>query len=193
MKTIEKTLPEGYNEDFHIDARNKKTGIILTVVSTFVVLLSVAVALLTVKETEIDFPEVLYIAALFIVIMIAYVVLHELVHGAVYKIMTKEKLTFGMSWSCAFCGVPNVYVYKRTSILSLMMPVTVFSAVFIALAAIFYSVSPALYIIFVILEGYNLGGASGDIFMLYILLFKYKGIETLMRDTGPEQWIYIIK
>ena len=123
--------------------------------------------------------------------MIAYIVLHELVHGIAYKSLTGEKLTFGMSWSCAFCGVPNIYTYRRTALISLTAPLIVFSVIFIAIAAVLYFVSPIYYLIVSFLFGLHLGGCSGDIYVTILFLTKFKDKSTLMKDTGPEQFFYV--
>ena len=193
MKNFEKELPQGYEEVYHFDARAKKEGIILNTVASVVIAAFIAIAFLTVKALEFTYSDLIIGGISFIVIMLAYIVLHELVHGAVYKLMTKEKLTFGISWSCAFCGVPNVYVYRKTAIIALVMPFLVFSVIFVTLAAVLHSVSNVFYMVFITLEGFNFGGASGDLCWLLMFLFKYRDKTTLMRDTGPEQFIYIKK
>ena len=119
------------------------------------------------------------------------IVLHELVHGIAYKTLTGEKLTFGISWSCAYCGVPNIYTYRKTAIISVMAPLVVFSVLFVIALAILYSISPLYYLAVAFVFGMHLGGCSGDIYVLYLLLTKFKNKKTLMRDTGPEQFFYI--
>lgn len=193
MKNFEKELPQGYEEVYHLDARAKKEGIILNTVALVVIAAFIAIAFLTVKALEFTYSDLIIGGISFIVIMLAYIVLHELVHGAVYKLMTKEKLTFGISWSCAFCGVPNVYVYRKTAIIALVMPFLVFSVIFVTLAAVLHNVSNVFYMVFITLEGFNFGGASGDLYWLLKFLFKYRDKTTLMCDTDPEQFIYIKK
>ena len=51
----------------------------------------------------------------FLVSLVLYLVLHELVHGAVYKALTHQKLTFGFTLTVAFCGVPDVYTSRKTA------------------------------------------------------------------------------
>ncbi|MCQ2122483.1 MAG: DUF3267 domain-containing protein, partial [Fibrobacter sp.] len=70
-------------------------------------------------------PAVFALAA----VMLVYIVLHELVHGAVYKLLTGQKLTFGFKASVAYCGVPDIYVYRRTALAALLAPFVVFDIV----------------------------------------------------------------
>ena len=193
-KTFEKELPEEYKEVFHLDARNIKFGIIFNAIALLVTIIVtvIAIALLALGNVSISIGANLLVAYIVLMVsMIAYIVLHELVHGIAYKSLTGEKLTFGMSWSCAFCGVPNIYTYRRTALISLTAPLIVFSVIFIALAAVLYFVSPVYYLIVSFLFGLHLGGCSGDIYVTILFLTKFKDKSTLMKDTGPEQFFYV--
>ena len=118
-------------------------------------------------------------------------VLHELIHGAAYKKLTGEKLTFGMSWSCAFCGVPNIFTYKRCALISVLAPFVIFSLIFIPLTVALYFVDTHYYLLSALLLGLHLGGCCGDLYVSLLLLFKFKNKKLLMRDTGPEQFFYL--
>ena len=52
---------------------------------------------------------------IFIAAMLLYIVLHELTHGIAYKLTTGRKLTFGFTLSVAYCGVPDIYVYRKAA------------------------------------------------------------------------------
>ncbi|MBQ8323185.1 MAG: DUF3267 domain-containing protein [Clostridia bacterium] len=202
MQNVFSELPENYEEVFHIDARNKKTGLIFNLVALipFAIVLAIvrptarldaaAKALLALGFGQYMLRMGIYLLA-FVGSLIAYLILHELTHGVVYKAMTKRKLTFGMSWSCAFCGVPDAYVSRKTAIAALIAPFTLFTLVFLPLTIVFAFVDPWLYLLFGLLLGLHLGGCSGDLYMTYLLLFRYKNKALLMRDTGPEQWLYL--
>ena len=127
----------------------------------------------------------------FIVAMLAYIVLHELVHGIAYKWLTGEKLTFGISWSCAFCGVPNIYVKRRVALIACAAPLLVFSVIMLPLTVLLYFVDPLYYLLSALVFGLHLGGCGGDIYIILLMLFRYRNPETLVRDTGPEQTIYV--
>lgn len=197
MNAFEKTLPDGCKEVFHIDAREKRTGVILTLWSLVLMVLPMVgfVAAALKKSTLPDlFGSSRMAAALFVyaVSSLMYIVLHELLHGAAYKILTREKLTFGISWSCAFCGVPNIYVSRRTALISLLTPFTVFSVLFLGGACAAYMFGDTLLFLTIgLLFSTHFGGCVGDLYMALLLLFRFKDQKLLMRDTGPEQFLYL--
>lgn len=195
-KTFEKDLPEGYKQVYHLDARQAKFGIIFNTIAVlvFAVVAVIAFAVLHYSGVELSFligAETMIAYLVFMLLMVVYIVLHELVHGIAYKSLTGEKLTFGMSWSCAFCGVPNIYTYRKTALVALTSPLIVFSVIFIALTVVMYFVSPIYYLVFAFLFGLHLGGCSGDIYVTILFMTKFKNKSTLMRDTGPEQFFYV--
>ena len=195
MKTYEKELPKGYQQVYYINAANKKTGTIFTIASFIPMLIMMLIVFSTAKKGTLSnfaTPEGMLVWLVFAIVMFAYIVLHELVHGIAYKALTKQKLTFGVKWSCAFCGVPDIYVYRTTALIALLAPFVVFSIVFLGLTIYFGVVSSIWYISFGIIFGVHLGGCCGDLYMTYLLLFKYKDSALLMRDTGPEQFLYLI-
>ena len=193
-KSFERELPEGYRQVYHLSATNVKVGIIFNLIAMVIFVLVgfvAAVPLFFKKDLLLDFSVLsvwLYIA---IALMLVYMVLHELVHGAVYKMKTGEKLTFGLSWSCAFCGVPNIYVYRKTALAALVAPLILFTVIMLPLAVAMYYVSIYAYAAVVMVFAMHLGGCAGDAYMTILLLSKFKSNTMLMRDTGPEQFIYL--
>ena len=118
---------------------------------------------------------------------IIYIVLHELTHGLFYKIFTKQKLTFGVSLTYAYCGVPNIYVRKKETIIACLSPLIIFSIIFLTL--IFILPPNYINLSIIILFSFHFGGCSGDIYLSLILLTKYDK-DTYIKDTGPTQYIY---
>ena len=193
-KNYEEILPEGYKEIFHIDAKEKKTGLVLTLFSLVLTVIPLAVLLpicFLTKEFEFEFSyqTSLYLFGLALA-LILYLVFHELVHGIAYKALTKQKLTFGISWSCAYCGVPNIYVYRKASMIALIAPFTVFSLLFGGLLIWFYYLNGILFFLMSLLFSIHVGGCIGDLYMFTLFIFKYKDKSLLMKDTGPEQFLY---
>ena len=47
------------------------------------------------------------------------------------------------------------------------------------------------YIGFSFILALHLGGCIGDGYLAFLLLTRYKDKEILMKDTGPEQFIYV--
>lgn len=121
----------------------------------------------------------------FLLALIAYLVLHELAHGAAYRTLTHQKLRFGISPSAAFCGVPDIYVYRRTALISLLTPFVLFIPVFLIPAFLLPNAWDKIYVLF--LFAMHIGGCSGDLYDTALYLFKFKDPATLMQDTGPKQ------
>ena len=195
-KNYELDLPSGYKLVKHIDAKDKKTGIIFNLIAFLVLIVVMIVSFIAVNNNggltfDIDPGTYLIGLLVFFLVMIAYIILHELVHGIAYYALTKQKLTLGLSWSCAFCGVPNIFCNRKTALIALVSPLITFTVILIPVTIILFSVNSLVFIASSFILGLHLGGCSGDIYMTILLLFKYKDKDTLIKDTGPEQYIYV--
>ncbi len=211
---FERELPEGYVLAKHIDAKRLSFGVIFNLIALVIWIAVTAVGVLIFRAAFSGEPnENASISAISRLICngilmgliptLAYIVLHELAHGWAYKRRTGEKLTFGLSWSCAFCGVPNIHVYRGSALLALLMPLAVFTPILIVLAALCLVMAVRLdgdfvsrlfsvmYFALVFVFGMHLGGSSGDGYVTLLLLSRYRDKRTLVRDTGPEQYIYV--
>lgn len=187
-------LPQGYREVYHLNAKSAKWSIIFTLGS-----LVMALAVILPCVLAVDYGGVLswssYGTAIALIVLcvciIAYIVLHELVHGIAYKAITGSKLTFGITLTVAFCGVPNIYVTRKTALIALLAPFTVFSVLFVALAVWLYFIGSVYYAVVIVLLGLHFGGCVGDLYTAILLFTKYRDSRLLMRDTGPEQMFYL--
>lgn len=198
MENYYHELPQGYREVMVVDAKdNKKVAVAFTVFSFVLGAIAFIPILLNLngsfrsvingENSKTVFITYLVAVAAFII----YLILHELVHGAAYKALTHQKLTFGLTLTVAFCGVPDVYTSRRTALIALAAPFVTFTVIFIPLIIWLHSVNQLFYLFAGILFALHFGGCIGDLYMMYILLFKYKDPRTLMNDTGPKQTIYI--
>ena len=187
----EESLPEGYSEAFAVDANDKKTDMRLQVAAmiTVAVLINVFFFIYALPRLGriADGFTILKCAA-FVIAYPLYIVLHELTHGLVYKLMTKKKLTFGFDLSSAYCGAPEVYTYRITSLLSLFAPFTVFSVIFILL--FFIIKEPFSRTMILLLFTLHISGCAGDLYGIGLFLFRFKSPTTLRRDFGPKQVYY---
>ena len=195
MKNFEKELPEGYREVYHINALDAKVGLIMNLIAGVIIIGLIILGLIPIfiGAMPFDISSTDYLIALMALIpgMIIYMVWHELMHGVAYKLLTGEKLTFGMSWSCAYCGVPNIYVYRRASLISLLAPFVVCGVLLTAATVILAFVNVYAYLALLILTASHFGGCVGDLWITFLFLFKLKDRSILMRDTGPEQTFYL--
>ncbi|MCQ2399101.1 MAG: DUF3267 domain-containing protein, partial [Clostridia bacterium] len=179
--------------------RKKKTVLFLTLASLGLTAIPFVICILMTdfnllfdKIAETDLMICMLVLISFTIAIIAYLVLHELVHGVAYKALTHEKLTFGLSWSCAFCGVPDVYVSRKTALVSLLAPFVVFSVLFLSGATVAYLVGdPIAFLYLGILFAIHFGGCVGDLWMTVLLSFRFRDKRLYMRDTGPEQFLYL--
>lgn len=190
-KKFEKELPQGYEADFTVDAENKKTAVLMNVAALVITAILIVASYFLIKPT--DFLENFRVSRYFIVVgvLFVYIVLHELVHGIAYKLMTKQKLKFGITFSAAFCGVPDIYVYRKTALISLLAPLTVFSVLLILAAVLLKNEWDKFYAL--ILFSIHFGSCSGDIYDTFLYLTRFKDSSVLMRDTGPKQTFYVLK
>ena len=69
----------------------------------------------------------------------------------------------------------------------------IFTILLVPVTAALYFVDPLSYLLSAFLLGMHLGGCCGDIYLILTLLFRYRDPRTLVRDTGPEQTIYVPK
>lgn len=201
-------LPEGYVADKTIDAKEIKFGVLLNIAAAVIMIASYIIvdlivagritfqeAFFSVFEPEKEkVAEFIFRAFLPIIIilpsMVIYVILHELLHGAAYKILTRAKLSFGITWSAAYCGVPNIYVGKKTAFFALLTPFSVFNVIFIVLIVL--TKTAPLGILPRIMFAMHLGGCAGDLYVTALLIFKYRG-DVLTQDEGTKQTFYARK
>lgn len=187
----EETLPEGYREAMVVDAGNRDLGSRLTKATALANMILFAAIFLFYAGPRMDrisagfsvFKVLGLIAAYFV-----YVLLHELVHGIAYKLLTGKKLTFGVQPPVAFCGVPGIYAYRITALLSLFAPLTVFSVLFAA--AFFLAGDPFTRLMILCLLALHLSGCVGDLHNIGLYLTRFRDPSVLRSDTGPKQIYY---
>ena len=210
-RNFERKLPEGYELAKYIDARKPMFGLVMNGIA-LLVLLAIAVinfALIAAVTGEGVFSNYSTVKSLGFggvfgtILSFVYIALHELVHGYAYKKKTGEKLTFGMSWSCAYCGVPDIYVYRKPALFAVLAPFVFFGVLFlgltvVSLAVIAFTGNLAVlnvfcfvYVAVTVLQGMHVGGCSGDLYVALLLCRRFADDRTLVRDTGPEQFFYI--
>ena len=188
---FEFAIPERYQEIYHIDASDKKTAIKMTLGALAILVVMIALLFVCADLSKFDFSRILLYDGIWIAAMLVYIVLHELVHGAVYKALTHQKLTFGITWSAAFCGVPDIYTYRRTALLSLVAPLTIFTIILLPLTIWLRFVDMGWYLVCGMVFAVHISGCIGDMYVTRLFLKKFRDPRTLMRDTGPAQWMYV--
>ena len=194
-KKFEKELPEGYELVYHISATERRTAIKFNLAALVIMIGTFLLGLipLLIKggiEYALGQTETVITLLIFFAAMILYVIAHELVHGIAYKAMTGQRLTFGLTLSCAFCGVPSIYTYRRVALIALLAPFTVFTVLFLGLSIGLLAVHPLYYLCALWLLAMHVGGCVGDLYMSWLCFTRFRARDILIRDTGPEQFIY---
>ncbi|MBQ3492941.1 MAG: DUF3267 domain-containing protein [Clostridia bacterium] len=187
------TLPDGYDSVFHINAKSTKTGLALNLSALILAFIVMYLLTLLVDLSVIFTTHPLVLCAVFSGVafsLLIYMILHELLHGIAYKLTTGRKLTFGISWSCAFCGVPDIYVTRKTALIALLTPFIFFSVLFVV-ALIFFIHNRLIFLAIGFVFAMHVGGCAGDLFVFLLLLIKFRSKNLLMKDTGPEQTFYL--
>lgn len=189
MMAVE-ALPEGYREFYSVDLQKNKK------VSLFVNLLAVIIAVLLAVPMHFFVPIFSLfsmdngIVAYFIrfvslmVLIVAYMVLHELTHGVAMKICGTKKIKYGFTGLYAFAG-SNDYYGKKSYIFIALAPVVLWGVV---IAIINPFVSTEWFWVVYMLQIINLSGAAGD---LYVTV-KFSGFpkDILIRDYGVGMTVF---
>ena len=187
-KSYETELPEGYSEAYTVDAKKGKTVLLMNLACFAITAAVIAIAWLIIKPKNYFENYDFLHSIIFIVAMLLYIVLHELTHGAAYKLTTGRKLTFGFTLSVAYCGVPDIYVYRKAAMTALLAPFFVFIPVFLIPSFLFANAWDKFYCS--VLFAMHIGGCVGDLYDTILYIFKFRSPDTLMRDTGPKQTFY---
>lgn len=187
-KSFETELPEGYREAYAINAKKGSTMVLMNLICLVVTAAVIAVVWLIIKPTHFFEDYSFLQSIIFIAVLLLYIVLHELTHGVAYKLTTGRKLTFGFTLSVAYCGVPDIYVYRKTALIALLAPFFVFTPIF--LIPIFFFANAGDKLCCAVLLAIHIGGCVGDLYDTLLYLFRFRSPDTLMCDTGPKQIFY---
>ena len=188
---FEAELPSGYVQVYHIDAKSKKTGLVLNLVSLIImaIVMVIAVSLLSLRRGSAEKEErsliiygVTYVV--FLISMIAYIVLHELVHGVAMKLCGTKKVKYGFTGLYAFAGSTDFYG-KGAYIFIALAPVVFWG---IILAVITPLVNNEWFWVVYFVQVFNLSGAAGDLFVT----FKFSRFpkDILISDNGVGMIVY---
>lgn len=183
-------LPEYYKEILRIDLqKDKKLALIVNILAIVIaVVLAVpahfVVPIFSLFNMESGFGNYLLRFAVLLVAIVLYMVLHELVHGAVMKLCGTKKVKYGFTGMYAFAGSDDYYDKKAYLIIALS-PVVLWG---ILLAVWSCFVSPEWFWVIYLVQITNLSGAAGDLFVTVKFLKLPKDI--LVKDYGVSMVVY---
>jgi len=186
------TLPEGYKIDYSIDLlKNRKKLIMINFLGLAlaipVVLAYILVIVFTTKTLDLSEMEISTVQMLvFIIVLIAYIFLHELTHAIFFKLATKSKVKFGFHGIMASASVPGIYFYKKPYLIAGLAPAVIFTVIFVIF--MFFLDNIDLLLLFIVFAS-HFTGCVGDFYIAYKLK-KYPD-DTLIEDTGTGMKFYI--
>ncbi len=184
------SLPEGYKEILQVNMQtDKKTAAKINggAVIAMAVVVLIGHFIIPIKE----FFDMNSVSRYFIrlgVLMaayIAYMVLHELTHGAVMKAVGGRKVEFGFTGLYAFAGSHEDYFDKSSYRCIALAPLVVWGIIFGVLTL---TVPRDWFWIIWFLQAGNICGAAGDVYITAKLWNMPSSI--LIRDTGVDMTIY---
>lgn len=191
MKAIG-VLPEDYGEIYSLNLqKDKRTAIIVN-------LLALAIAAVMAVSMNFFVPVTsffdmsggivsyfLRLAAL-IVLMVLYMVLHELVHGIAMKLCGTKRVKYGFTGLYAFAGSEDYYD-KKSYIFIALAPIVLWGTV---LAAVNFFVPTEWFWIVYMIQLINISGAAGDLFAAVKFSRMLKNI--LIQDSGVSMRVFYI-
>lgn len=189
MKAIE-TLPEGYAEIYAIDLqKNKKIAIVVNLLAIVIAIalavpMHFVVPIFTMFSMEAGMKAYLIRFAALMIFMIAYMVLHELVHGVAMRICGTKKIKYGFTGMYAFAGSKDYYG-KKAYVFIALAPVVLWG---IVLAVINPFVPTQWFWVVYMIQIINLSGAAGDLFVT--VKFSRMPRDILVQDYGVGMTVY---
>lgn len=191
QNNYERVLPPGYVPRFTVDFQEKRSATLMNLACLVITIPLYILFWLLIRPWD-SFQALLSISLLKLLAAMAalsaYIVLHELLHGAVYKLLTGHKLIFGVTWSAAYCGIPDIFVYRKSALMALLAPFAVFTLVFLS-AALLLTDPVSKYMVCFLLAT-HIGGCVGDLYDTGLYLFRFRDPSTLMQDTGLKQTFF---
>lgn len=191
MKAIG-VLPEDYGEIYSLNLQKDKRAAII------VNLLALAIAAVMAVSMNFFVPVTsffdmsggivryfLRLAAL-IVLMVLYMVLHELVHGIAMKLCGTKRVKYGFTGLYAFAGSEDYYD-KKSYIFIALAPIVLWGTV---LAAVNFFVPSEWFWIVYMIQLINISGAAGDLFAA--VKFSRMPKNILIQDSGVSMRVFYI-
>lgn len=189
MKAV-KELPVGYKKIFSVNLqKDKKIATIINVGAILIaVLMAVPMNFYIPISTLFDFTQgVKNYFTRFIVLMvsmIAYLILHEAVHGVAMKICGTKKVKYGFTGLYAYAGSDDFYD-KKSYIFIALAPVVLWG---IVLAVVNCFVSQNWFWVVYLIQISNISGAAGDIYVT--AKFSKMPSDILVTDCGVGMTVY---
>ena len=189
MKAV-KNLPEGYREICTIDLqKNKKMALVVNLLAIVIAaLLAIpmhyVVPISSLFSMENGMQSYMFRFVGMFVLLILYMVLHELVHGIAMKMCGTKKVKYGFTGIYAY-ATSNDFYDKKTYIFIALAPVVLWG---IVLAVVNMFVSLEWFWVVYLIQISNLSGAAGDLYVT--VKFLRLPSDILIRDYGVGMTVF---
>lgn len=191
MKAIG-VLPEDYGEIYSLNLqKDKRTAIIvnllaLAIAAVMAVSMNFFVPVTSVFDMSGGIVRYFLRFAALIVLMVLYMVLHELVHGIAMKLCGTKRVKYGFTGLYAFAGSEDYYD-KKSYIFIALAPIVLWGTV---LAAVNFFVPTEWFWIVYMIQIMNISGAAGDLFAA--VKFSRMPKNILIQDSGVSMRVFYI-
>ena len=190
MKTVE-TLPENYRKHFTLNLQKNKKDALL--VNLFGLLIAAALIVpmcffhspLELLDLSRGFGVYFLKLGVLVVGLVAYIFLHEMVHGIAMKRLGCHKVRYGFTGLYAYAGSEDYFGKKNYRIIALA-PVVVWGVVLAVLNAL---VPTEWFWVVYWIQISNLSGAAGDFYVSW--KFRKLPDDILVHDTGVEMTVFV--
>lgn len=186
----QQSLPEGYQEIYSIDLqKDKKAAVLVNALALIIAVAMVVpmhfyIPISTLFDMRSGLGTYIVRFAVLLILIVAYMILHELVHGIVMKSCGTKKIKYGFTGMYAFAGSDDYYD-KRSYITIALAPIIVWG---IVLAVVNAFVPDQWFWVVYFIQVTNISGAAGDLYVTAKFLKFPKDI--LVRDHGVGMTVY---
>ena len=176
-------LPENYREILQVDLqKNKKQMLIVNGIALVITVIMMVLGCLLVPFWSI-YKNPLQLIVM-VVGLIAYILLHELVHGICMKHYSGQKPFYGFTGLYAYAG-SDCYFCRKDYIIIALAPVVVWGFVLLLLNLLLQETFFwAIYLI----QMMNISGAGGDFYVSW--KFSKLPEDILIKDIGVSMTVY---
>ena len=182
-------LPEGYREILHIDLqKDRKLMLIVNGLALVIMVVMFAAAMVFVPVTTLfdytDIQGMWWKLAALCLGYIAYMVLHEAVHGIVMRHYSEAKVSFGFTGMYAFAASKAYYCRKHYTVIALA-PIVVWG---IVLGILQFMVPISWFYVVYFIQAGNISGAAGDLYVTWRM--RKMPADILVQDDGVSMTVY---
>lgn len=184
------TLPKEYGQIFSVDLQKDKkamlliNGLALAIGAAMVIPMLFLVPFATLWQEGRGLGDFALRMGVMGLLFVAYMVLHELVHGIAMKLCGTKKVKYGFTGMYAFAGSDDYYD-KKGYIFIALAPVVVWGVV---LAVVNCLVPTHWFWVVYFVQIYNVSGAAGDFYVT--ARFSRFPKDILVKDQGVSMAVY---